>query len=70
MDVYPRLIMLLGIDHGGNIKNIVPHLSLLGLEEIVELKKAHHLTGSIVEFDENDALIFQEFAIVVVLFFA
>ena len=55
----PNLIMFLGVDQGRNIENLIPHLSLFGLEEAVEFKETHHLAGAIVELNKNDALIFQ-----------
>lgn len=70
MNVNPCLIVFLGIDHGGNIENIVSHLSLFGFEEVVELKETHHLASAIIEFDKDDALVFEELPIIVVLLLA
>lgn len=64
-----NLVMFLCIDHGGNIENIISHLSLLGLEEVGEFKEAHHLASTVAELGQDDTLIFKQFPIVVILLF-
>lgn len=70
LNMDPDLIVLLCIDHGGNIENIIPHLSLLGFEEVAKFKETHHLASTIVELGQDDAFVFEQLTIVVVLFFA
>ena len=59
VDVDPNLIVFLRVDQGGDVEDVIPHLSLLGLEEVVELKQTHHLAGAVVELNKDDTLIFE-----------
>jgi hypothetical protein len=61
------LIVVLGVNEGGNVDNFIPKVPLLGLEEVVEFYQIHHLAGGVVVLDEHDALVFEEFTVVVVL---
>jgi hypothetical protein len=59
VDVHSNLVVLLSVDHGGDIEDVVAHLSLLGLEKAVEFKQAHHLASAIVELNQDNALVFE-----------
>jgi hypothetical protein len=65
-----NLVMFLCIDHGGDVEDIISHLSLLGFEEVAEFEQAHHLAGAVVELGQDYALVLEQLPIVVVLFFA
>ncbi len=67
INMHAHLIVVGTADHRLDITNVLSYLLLLAFEQIAELSGSHHLAVSILEVDQNNALVLQIFLEFVVL---